>query len=458
MITSITFVGTQSEGSLTIEPGGVPGPTGPKPNHQWTGTSLMFELPNGSWGASVDLRGPVPAHEWIGTSLKFREPGGGWGDAVDLKGATGGTGTIGVGEVNTVAYGTPADVSNSGTSTAAVLDFDIPAGPGVELQKSATHIQYRIQGAETWTDLVALADILGLTGWTPKLAVVADDERRVLQVADWFGGEGTKPATGDYIGSSGLVEDIGDAVDVRGPAGPEGSGDVTGPSDATDGHLAVFDGATGKLLKDGGAIPAGFSGAYGDLSGIPSTFPPSAHNHDERYYTEAEVDGLLDGIAGPAWEHIETIDIPNLTTSFIINFPAGYDEFDLVFEDAASGGGAIPFMTFGFRNGSSTTNCDFTGKKRVTTGVTETITEFSAQTFDVINACQFLRARITSPRSSVQYTALDLWGHNGGTNNQLTEIRGISKSSVAMDNVVVTASSGSFADVRIRVRGLVAPS
>jgi hypothetical protein len=35
---------------------------------------------------------------------------------------------------------------------------------------------------------------------------------------------------------------------------PAGGGDVLGPAGATDGHAAVFDGATGKLLKDGGAL------------------------------------------------------------------------------------------------------------------------------------------------------------------------------------------------------------
>lgn len=34
-----------------------------------------------------------------------------------------------------------------------------------------------------------------------------------------------------------------------------GSGDVVGPSSATDGNLAVFDSTTGKLIKDGGAVP-----------------------------------------------------------------------------------------------------------------------------------------------------------------------------------------------------------
>lgn len=37
---------------------------------------------------------------------------------------------------------------------------------------------------------------------------------------------------------------------------------VDGPASATDGNLAVFDGATGKLIKDGGAVPA---------AGLPTT-------------------------------------------------------------------------------------------------------------------------------------------------------------------------------------------
>ena len=32
-----------------------------------------------------------------------------------------------------------------------------------------------------------------------------------------------------------------------------GSGDVVGPGSAVDGNMAVFDGTTGKLIKDGGA-------------------------------------------------------------------------------------------------------------------------------------------------------------------------------------------------------------
>lgn len=39
------------------------------------------------------------------------------------------------------------------------------------------------------------------------------------------------------------------------------------------------------------------SGSYNDLSGKPSTFPPSSHTHDDRYYTETEINTKLSGKA-----------------------------------------------------------------------------------------------------------------------------------------------------------------
>lgn len=45
----------------------------------------------------------------------------------------------------------------------------------------------------------------GLNGWTPILAGEADGTRTLIKVADWAGGEGTKPATGIYIGTTGYV-------------------------------------------------------------------------------------------------------------------------------------------------------------------------------------------------------------------------------------------------------------
>jgi hypothetical protein len=70
----------------------------------------------------------------------------------------------------------------------------------------------------------------GAKGWSPVLAVVTDGERRVLQVADWVGGEGTKPASGQFIGSTGFVATAAQAVDIRGAQGATGATGATGPA------------------------------------------------------------------------------------------------------------------------------------------------------------------------------------------------------------------------------------
>ena len=46
---------------------------------------------------------------------------------------------------------------------------------------------------------------------------------------------------------TGLTSNIQEQLNAR----------VVAPASAIDGHLAVFDTTTGKLLKDGGAVPEG---------------------------------------------------------------------------------------------------------------------------------------------------------------------------------------------------------
>ena len=68
----------------------------------------------------------------------------------------------------------------------------------------------------------------GLNGWTAALAVVADGERRVQRVVGWFGGTGTAPESGLYVGEEGFVSDIAEATDIRGEAGSGGGGGGSG--------------------------------------------------------------------------------------------------------------------------------------------------------------------------------------------------------------------------------------
>ena len=69
-----------------------------------------------------------------------------------------------------------------------------------------------------------------------------------------------------------LVADLTDYVPVAGNAG-----NVVGPASATSGNVALFDGATGKLIKDGGTLgTAAFtaSTAY-DVSGAAAAVTPT---------------------------------------------------------------------------------------------------------------------------------------------------------------------------------------
>lgn len=62
-------------------------------------------------------------------------------------------------------------------------------------------------------------------GWAPVFTVVTDGVRRVFQLLEYVGGDGDPPTDhiGEYVGASDYVTDIAQAVDVRGPQGPQGT-------------------------------------------------------------------------------------------------------------------------------------------------------------------------------------------------------------------------------------------
>lgn len=53
---------------------------------------------------------------------------------------------------------------------------------------------------------------------------------------------------------------------------------------------------------DVGASPTGHKHTKSDITDFPTSMPPTAHNHDERYYTETEMDTKLAGKA-PAYTY-----------------------------------------------------------------------------------------------------------------------------------------------------------
>jgi hypothetical protein len=150
-------------------------------------------------------------------------------------------------------------------------------GREIELGASETHIQWRYVRASDWTDLISLSAITpdaipGPAAWIPVYANVADGARRVQQVADWFGGDGVKPATGQYLGPSGFVATAAEATDIRG-AGGSGSGDMLAAnnlSDLTDKAsarmtLSVYSKAETDAALSGKATPAQITAAIDAL-------------------------------------------------------------------------------------------------------------------------------------------------------------------------------------------------
>jgi hypothetical protein len=124
--------------------------------------------------------------------------------------------SVTVGTTTTGAAGSSAAVTNSGDSSAAVLNFTLPAGASIELQASATHIQWRYVGGSTWTNLVALSAITGPTGPQGPATIAI----------------GT--VTTGAAGSSATVTNSGDSSNVvldfslpRGNTGAAGSGGVS---------------------------------------------------------------------------------------------------------------------------------------------------------------------------------------------------------------------------------------
>ena len=117
----------------------------------------------------------------------------------------------------------------------------------------------------------------GNNGWSPVLAVISDDERRVLQVIDWIGGQGTKPDSGDYVSEGGFVEDISEAANIRGSGGDPGVGISGIALHATAGLVKTyritftnsttfdFDVTDGEDGQDGAPGQDGATGATGNI-------------------------------------------------------------------------------------------------------------------------------------------------------------------------------------------------
>lgn len=155
--------------------------------------------------------------------LNFTIPRGDKGDQGDpgaqgIPGTAGAAATINVGTTTTGAAGSSASVTNSGTTSAAVFNFTIPRG------------DQGIQGVPGTSGAAATVTVGTTTTGAPGTnAIVTNSGTSSAAILNF-----TIPR-----GDTG--------------SGGGGSGDVVGPASAVNNNMAVFDGTTGKLIKDGGA-------------------------------------------------------------------------------------------------------------------------------------------------------------------------------------------------------------
>ena len=189
-----------------------------------TGKWYMIQRIGGVWGGEIQLRAESARPNGGINQLIYKNIEIGV-DPVPTAPAVPGSGSIvPAGWTATPTAFTGSQDATYMTSALFILRIDVNADPATLTRDNyypsgGYGTPVRITGIDgTNTD----PGINGDNGWSPYITVVADGNRRVLFLADWIGGTGTKPAgaggSNSYIGSSGLTT-IALATDFRGPAG-----------------------------------------------------------------------------------------------------------------------------------------------------------------------------------------------------------------------------------------------
>jgi len=156
--------------------------------------------------------------------------------------------TITVGTVSTWAAWSSATVTNSWTSTAAVLDFSIPQWIAWTDWAAATITAWTTSTLSPWSSATvtnsgtssAAVFNFGIPRWNTWNWIASITSSKV--------GKTTTVTITETDGDS-------DSFQIQDWADGQWSGDVVWPASSTDGHLAVFDGGTWKIIKDWWAIP-----------------------------------------------------------------------------------------------------------------------------------------------------------------------------------------------------------
>lgn len=170
--------------------------------------------------------------------------------------------TVEVGSTTTWNPWTNASVSNSGDSSHAILNFTIPRGATVGVGNTTTGNPWTSASVtNSWQDGDV---ILNFTIpkwdkgdiWDTGNGIINTTKDKVWKVTT---------VTFTYANGTTFDFSVSDGQDW------EGAGDVLWPSSSVDGNIVVFDGITGKLIKDSGKTIWGLESAISSNTTAIST-------------------------------------------------------------------------------------------------------------------------------------------------------------------------------------------
>lgn len=197
------------------------------------------------------------------------------GAEVGDRGPKGDTGPANTLTIGTVTGGAIAAATITGTAPNQTLSLTLPKGDAgengsdgreVQLQTSATHLQWRYVGETAWTNLVALSEITGPQGIPGAVGATGATGPQGPQ-----GATGATGATG-AAGADGAdgADGIDGATGATGPAGPANTlsvGTVTGGATASATITGTAPNQTLNLVLPQGATgPQGPAGPAGGLT------------------------------------------------------------------------------------------------------------------------------------------------------------------------------------------------
>ena len=179
-----------------------------------------------------------------GAMVQWRYLGQNWQDLIEIDDINA---SVTVGTVTTLPPGSSATVVNVGTAQDMVLNFGIPAG---------------VQGIQGEAATIAVGTVTTVGPATPAAVTnVGTPNVAVFNFSIPQGAAATitvGTVTTLAPGASATVTNVGTAgaaiFNFGIPQGAPGTGDVNGPASAVDNRVAVFNGTTGKLIKDSGVI------------------------------------------------------------------------------------------------------------------------------------------------------------------------------------------------------------